>query len=419
VSGARALLVLLVLAPAGLGRGEPAAPLVEPARGFVAAADEELQPVRIPFVLNSGKIYVRVHIGAAHEAWFILDAGSPGLVLDTSVVEALGLATGPAEALRGAGEEPFSTRRVQEPVEVGLGPIEIRDRDAQSGPLDAVLSPFEGRRVEGILGVRNVFERFVVEIDYGAETLTLHDPDRFRYAGEGTVLAMEVRGARLLVRGTVAPRVGDPVAGLFLIDTGFRGALLLQAPFVERHDLLARTERTFRITTGAGIGGRVVPEVGLLRYVELAPVRVDDVPAWFSRSTTDVTAMDDWSGTIGSTFLQRFRVFVDRPGERLILERADVDERRVGFDRSGLFLVAAEGGRGPYRVLDLLAGSPAAAAGIELGDAISSVDGRAVSLEDLRRALRGPAGTTLTLRVVRNDVGRDVRVVLRSLFDPS
>ena len=59
------------------------------------------------------------------------------------------------------------------------------------------------------------------------------------------------------------------------------------------------------------------------------------------------------------------------------------------------------------------AGEGAAQAGLELDDEILAIDGRPVremSEEDVRRAVRGDVGTTMTLRVERTGVKRDVKV---------
>ena len=59
------------------------------------------------------------------------------------------------------------------------------------------------------------------------------------------------------------------------------------------------------------------------------------------------------------------------------------------------------------------AGEGAAQAGLELDDEILAIDGRPVremTEEDVRRAVRGDVGTTMTLRVERTGVKRDVKV---------
>lgn len=58
-------------------------------------------------------------------------------------------------------------------------------------------------------------------------------------------------------------------------------------------------------------------------------------------------------------------------------------------------------------------GQGADRAGLEVGDEILAIDGRAVqemSQEEIRRAVRGDVGTTLLLTVERGGQRRDVKV---------
>lgn len=58
-------------------------------------------------------------------------------------------------------------------------------------------------------------------------------------------------------------------------------------------------------------------------------------------------------------------------------------------------------------------GSPAAAAGILVGDLLLDVDGRAMEVpEDLLDALSGRAGATVSARVLRGDAVRDVQIAV-------
>lgn len=413
-------LVVLGLALSLVGFGQGAEPIARDQTGTAVdpSPSSALEgPVEIPFELNSGKIYVQVSLEGSEPAWFILDAGSPHMILDTSMARALDLTVGAPRASRGAGDNTFPMVPIIGKIRARIGTVELSDLIANAGPLDHVVGPFEGRRVQGVIGVRTLFSRFVIEIDYDKLLLNLHAPARFKYEGTGTVLPLIVRGPRMIVRGVVAADEGDSVSGEFLIDTGLRGALLLHTPFVNEHDLVERTRRTIQVVTGGGLGGRVTPRVGRLRYFETGGIRVTDLPAWFGRSTKDANSTDVWSGVLGSAFLQRFRVYFDYSGSRLILEEALFDETRVDFDKSGMFLVAEGTDYAVHRVLDLVEDGPATQAGIQVGDIIESVGGNTgLSLEDVRRRLRGPGGTPIDLVVLRGSRCLRKRIVLRPLI---
>jgi S1-C subfamily serine protease len=83
------------------------------------------------------------------------------------------------------------------------------------------------------------------------------------------------------------------------------------------------------------------------------------------------------------------------------------DEQRPAPDRSTALLA-----------IGITAGSPAAAAGVLVGDVILEFDGRAVEApEDLLDLLVGRAGQTVTLRVARGGSRQDVAVLVGERSD--
>jgi C-terminal processing protease CtpA/Prc len=72
-----------------------------------------------------------------------------------------------------------------------------------------------------------------------------------------------------------------------------------------------------------------------------------------------------------------------------------------------------------FHVVDVIAGSPAAQAGIKRGDIVTAIDGKKTTLyflPDFRDSLRKlPAGTKMIFRVSSGDNNRDVTIVLRDL----
>ncbi|MEQ1867548.1 MAG: PDZ domain-containing protein, partial [Micropepsaceae bacterium] len=87
------------------------------------------------------------------------------------------------------------------------------------------------------------------------------------------------------------------------------------------------------------------------------------------------------------------------------------------FDRSGLWINRDSVG---YRIDGVVAGSPAAEAGLHVGDIVLEVDGAAahsISLGDLRDRLRdGAPGSEVRFKVRSGVVERNTKVRLRDLF---
>jgi carboxyl-terminal processing protease len=95
----------------------------------------------------------------------------------------------------------------------------------------------------------------------------------------------------------------------------------------------------------------------------------------------------------------------------LLAKNANFDQP-FGYDRSGLFLVDANGA---YTVLSVFPGSPAASAGLAKGDVILTVNGAptsSTSLAGLRTLLTGASGTVVHLHVRSASSERDVSLKL-------
>jgi carboxyl-terminal processing protease len=85
------------------------------------------------------------------------------------------------------------------------------------------------------------------------------------------------------------------------------------------------------------------------------------------------------------------------------------------WDRSGLWLNRTDEG---YRIEDVVADSPAAAAGLKVGDTVLAVDGRKATelpLAEAREILKGAPGTRVLLQVRSGEAAREVAVVLKEM----
>ena len=79
--------------------------------------------------------------------------------------------------------------------------------------------------------------------------MTLTRPSAFHYNGAGSVVPFHFQDNQPEVKGSV-----DGVAGLFTIDTGDSGSLLLIAPFARRYDLVTRYQADIPYS-GRAVGG--------------------------------------------------------------------------------------------------------------------------------------------------------------------
>ena len=227
--------------------------------------------------------------------------------------------------------------------------------------------------VAGVLGLE-WFVRMPMRLDFARSRLTLYDPAKFKYAGGGTRVPVATRGRLPLVRGSI-----DGIEGMFEIDTGSRGSLTLDARVreQERPGAAPRREercdhrRRHRRAAARGAGARQDAEARRRRRAQSHRRHA----AGRGRRDRQVRGR---RATSASALLRQFAVTYDLPNDALYFERYINFGTPDIADRGGLWLERASDG---YKVVDVVADGPAAAAGLKAGDVIVEFNGYPVGAD--------------------------------------
>lgn len=384
----------------------------EPAQRYAvpasAIADVDIaggrDAVELPFELVNHHIYVQARIDGKEPVRMLVDTGGVNL-LTPAAATALGIPFEGAMEARGAGEESVNMALAK--VErLTLGDVTLRDQVFYVIDLGR-LEDVEGVPFAGLVGYE-VFKRFAVTIDYAEQRLTLVRPERFEYRGDGTAVPFVFHHRIPQVQGTL-----DGIPGAFNIDTGSRASLTLHAPFVAEHGLLARYAPTVEALTGWGVGGPVRSHRAHAAELTLGDVKVPGVAIDLFTGDRGAFAAKHAAGNVGGGVLSRFTVTFDYARQVMYLERNRLFDRPDTHDRSGLWINRAGDA---FAIEDVVPGSPAARAGLRVGDRITAVDGQpaaGLSLAETRARWRSAApGTRVRLRVEGAQGGREVVLVL-------
>ncbi|HEU4429312.1 MAG TPA: aspartyl protease family protein [Myxococcota bacterium] len=398
---------LVTVESIALGAGPDAAAFAVPApppRDFGIAGGAA--SATVPFDLANNHIYVEVKL-AGRAVTLLCDTGGLNVVTPALAKE-LGIAvTGQLEG-RGVGEQKVDVG-VAQIARVEIGDATLENQTFYVFPLDS-LAQVEGRSAPGIVGYE-VFRRFVTRIDYDDRKLTLHDPSRFAYQGDGVAVPIAFDDHTPRIEAEL-----DGIRGWFDLDTGSRSSLTLAAPFVKQHGLAAKYRARFTATTGWGVGGPSRARIARAKSLRFAGLGVREPVANLSTQAAGAFAATDLAGNIGGGILKRFDLVLDYPNERIFFEPNRNFEARDVFDRSGLWLNDAGDA---LLVIDVTAGGPGERAGIRAGERVRSIDGARIApgaLIPLReRFVRDPPGTKLELELEGEDGAR--RSVTLTLAD--
>lgn len=365
---------------------------------------------QLPFELIDNRIFLQVMVNGKGPFQFVFDTGGRN-ILDLRVAKELGLALTGDEPVDGAGaatQQAWSTHVDS----ASIGDIQMRAQDFMVLSLDAIRQAIGFRRLDGIVG-RELFERFVVDIDYGESRLTFLEPARWTPPKEiSPAIALGYIGDIPAVTATV-----DGLRERFVIDTGDRSSLTLFGPFVKRHSLRAKYPRKVRAVTGWGVGGPIPADVTRAMQVEIGGFTVRDVVTRLPLLDRGAFASTDVAGSVGTGLLKRFRVVFDYSRRRMFLSPNASFGAHDPHDRSGLWLSMADGG---FRVMSVVDGSPAAVGGVRVDDIVTAVNGVAavdIFLVELRERLKtAKPGSIVRLKLKTIEGEREVELTLRDLI---
>jgi len=361
----------------------------------------------VPFELLNNHIYVDVKLNGKGPYRLMCDTGGANVVTPELAKE-LGLSSEGAFEGRGVGEksEDMGVTKVEK-LQIGDATI------ANQVFLVFALGPFaavEGVPQFGLVGYE-VFKRFVARVDYEKKLLTLALPSAFEYRGTGTIVPFTFNEHIPQVEGSL-----DGISGKFDIDTGARGSVTILAPFAEKNGLTEHYGAKVAAVTGWGVGGPARGLVTRARTLRLGTLEVVGPVMDLSQQKKGAFIDPYVAGNVGAGVLKRFNVTFDYGRQRLIFERNANYARPDAYDRAGMWI-----NRGPegFEVVDVVAGGPADAAGLRVGDRITAIGGTPaaqLSLPVVRERLRTePVGTTIKLAVTRNGKPRNMKLVLRDL----
>lgn len=188
------------------------AALAYTAFGWACIGADPSFPVSIPTRLNPAHQYfIQARINGSDPVLCNVDSGGGDrLYLDRGRAEKMGIK--PSASGKSAGANDSTMKE-------DLRSVVTLEAFGVTIPNQVVLlqnRPYE--EFSCVIG-QTVFRDYVVEVDYDAQALRLHDATRFRYSGPGQTLAMTMQDGNPLVEATLSTPNGNPSAhALWLIQ---------------------------------------------------------------------------------------------------------------------------------------------------------------------------------------------------------
>ena len=273
------------------------------------------------------------------------------------------------------------------------------------------LSENIGENVHGIIGY-DIFSRFVVEINYDDNILTLHEPRRYKKSKREVEIPLDIRGSKPFMNAVIYQ--GDQKASLdIMIDTGASHAALIDYNYLSGIDL---PEKTIETRLGRGIAGDIPGYLGRIDAVEINCFDFSKilVSAPFDGVYNKVIKRGARIGTFGGELLNRFNVTFDYPHSKIYLREGNRYQDSFEYDMSGMTLNAAGSDLDTLKVVNVKKNGPAYGANIRKGDIIHSINGKSLrhhTLSDIYQLLQMRDGKKIRCRLYQD--GEKIKVNFR------
>jgi hypothetical protein len=164
-------------------------------------------------------------------------------------------------------------------------------------------------------------------------------------------------------------------------------------------------------------GGTFSIKFARMRSLEIGPFKLDAPLIGLSTTNEGAFASEDYVGNIGNRLLERFTVTLDY--ERRVIH---LEPGAHLADPARFLMLAADLARygDTVRAAHVLPGGPAAAAGLEEGDEVTTIDGKpatGLDPDQLRARFElGKPGDHVTLTVSRSGKPKQLHVTLKTIL---
>ncbi len=377
---------------------------------------------RIPFELHSNLILLYAKINDTDSLRFILDTGvSSIIVTDPKVLKPDKLRLTRKVNLTGAGEGNSIAAHVAIDNRFSMGKLKANHQNIVVLEEDFLqLSEYVGVPVHGIFGYE-IFNNFVVTIDFSRKEITLMQQDRYKYKprkGDKHPIVIEDTKPFTDVVTLFADGREHPIR--VLIDTGAGHALLLNKTPKESFRL---PEKVIRAQLGRGINGIINGNLGRIDRVRLGKYEMDNIVASFPDSISfgaKLAGRTERQGNIGCELLRRFKVTMNYQERYMVLKPVKRRMReKFEHDMSGLELRAEAQNLRSYYINHVVESSPASAAGLRTGDQLLFFNDRAASelnMSEIYRMMQRGDGKSIDLLVKREGQIFFARLTLKRMI---
>ncbi|HXD77912.1 MAG TPA: aspartyl protease family protein [Puia sp.] len=316
-------------------------------------------------LFTGGVILLKARLGNFPDTLnFVLDTGSGGISLDSLTSERLHLKPELSDktilGIAGIRQVRFLYNQT-----LHLPGLTVDSLNFHVADYDILTSVY-GEKIDGIIGY-SLFSRYIVSINYDSLKVGIYSPGSYKYPRGSYVMRPLIPNLPIVGATTVDARKVD---ARFYFDTGAGLCTLFSTDFVTDSSILDGRRRQF-LTRAQGLGGKTTMRLTTIRELKLGPYHFRHVPTYIFNDTYNVTSYPSLCGLIGNDILRRFNVVLNYDRRLICLTPNSHYRDQFDYSYSGLSIYWEDG---LIVVGDIMPGSPAEKAGLQLDDIVVAVN---------------------------------------------
>lgn len=387
---------------------------------FDISTQQNIKKIDIPFEYENNFIIVKVLFNDVFPLKFIFDTGAEHTILTKrEITDLLQVNYDRRFTLKGSDLTTDLYAYLATGVKLSIHNMIAMNRAILVLEEDYFrFEEYGGINVQGIIGA-DLFRRFVVKIDYRRKMISLYDPAKFEIPkGKYEEVPVQITRNKPYIIAQTTLTQDTTIAAKYLIDTGASLSLLI---YTNSHPAFDLPPNYIRSKIGMGLGGYLQGFLGRIDDMEIGPYKLPGVITNFQDIPAEIDSsfLNNRNGIIGNQILNRFEIIIDYIHEKMYVKPGRNFRKKFEYDKSGLILAASGQSLNVFTVVDIITNSPAAEAGMQIGDEIkriNNVPAGLLSLSDLTRKLRKRPGKKIKILVLRGEERLKFSFKLRRLL---
>ena len=362
--------------------------------------------VHMPFEVYNNLVVIPIKLNGVVPLSFVVDTGVRSTIITEKLItDILKLPYSRKITVNGPGDyivlEAYVINKVDIVMDKAIGSdqsILVLEEDYLN------LRNHLGTEVNGMMGF-DIFNRFIVGFDYNKNIMTLYEPEYFKPPKNYAELPLSIEDTKPYIFAKVQINDTTIVYAKLMVDSGASHAIMLNP---DSHENIYIPTKNFSTRIGIGLGGPISGKISVIKGIEFDKFEFNEVVTSFpdKESYPDTIGLVYRNGTIGGELLSRFKVIFDYFNKKIYLKKNHSSYKKdFGYNMSGISVVADGEDLNEYRIIDVMAGSPAEKADIRVDDTIEAINGityEKLKLHDMYQIFNYREGKKIKLSIKRD-----------------